>query len=63
LHERERSGEGQWVQANLLQAQIGLMDFQAARYLIAGEVPAQVGNDHPHSIPHERRLRQHRRLG
>jgi crotonobetainyl-CoA:carnitine CoA-transferase CaiB-like acyl-CoA transferase len=51
LHEREASGEGQWVQSNLLQAQIGLMDFQAARYLITGEVPAQVGNDHPHSMP------------
>ena len=51
LHERERSGEGQWVQSNLLQAQIGLMDFQAARYLMTGEVPPQVGNDHPHSMP------------
>ena len=51
LHERERSGEGQWVQSNLLQAQIGLMDFQAARYLATGEVPPQVGNDHPHSMP------------
>jgi formyl-CoA transferase len=51
LLEREVSGEGQWVQSNLLQAQIGLMDFQAARYLMTGEVPAQVGNDHPHSMP------------
>ncbi|MCZ7566217.1 MAG: CoA transferase [Burkholderiales bacterium] len=51
LLERERSGEGQWVQSNLLQAQIGLMDFQAARYLMTGEVPQQVGNDHPHSMP------------
>jgi len=51
LLERERSGEGQWVQSNLLQAQIGLMDFQAARYLVTGEVPRQVGNDHPHSMP------------
>lgn len=51
LLERERSGEGQWVQSNLLQAQIGLMDFQAARYLLTGDVPQQVGNDHPHSMP------------
>ena len=51
LHERERSGEGQWVQSSLLQAQIGLLDFQAARYLMTGEVPPQVGNDHPHSMP------------
>jgi len=51
LLERETSGEGQWVQSNLLQAQIGLMDFQAARYLVTGDVPQQVGNDHPHSMP------------
>src|ERR671931_960696 len=45
LLEREVSGQGQWVQSNLLQAQIGLMDFQAARFLMTGEVPLQVGND------------------
>jgi formyl-CoA transferase len=51
LYEREQSGEGQWVQSNLLQAQIGLMDFQAARYLVAREIATQVGNDHPYSMP------------
>ncbi|HET9045189.1 MAG TPA: CoA transferase [Burkholderiales bacterium] len=51
LLEREQSGEGQWVQSSLLQAGIGLMDFQAARYLMKGEVPGQVGNDHPTSMP------------
>jgi len=51
LAERERSGLGQWVQTSLLQAQIAMMDFQAARYLIDGEVPGQAGNDHPFSTP------------
>jgi crotonobetainyl-CoA:carnitine CoA-transferase CaiB-like acyl-CoA transferase len=51
LLERERSGRGQWVQSSLLQAGIALMDFQAARYLMKGEVPPQVGNDHPTSMP------------
>ncbi len=51
LLERETSGEGQWVQSNLLQAGIQLLDFQAARYTMAGEVPQQVGNDHPTSMP------------
>jgi crotonobetainyl-CoA:carnitine CoA-transferase CaiB-like acyl-CoA transferase len=51
LAERERSGEGQWVQSSLLQAGIQLLDFQAARYTMSGEVPAQVGNDHPTSMP------------
>jgi crotonobetainyl-CoA:carnitine CoA-transferase CaiB-like acyl-CoA transferase len=51
LLEREVSGAGQWVQSSLLNAGIGLMDFQAARYLVKGEVPEQVGNDHPTSMP------------
>jgi crotonobetainyl-CoA:carnitine CoA-transferase CaiB-like acyl-CoA transferase len=51
LLERERSGEGQWVQTSLLQAQVFMLDFQAARWLMDGEVPKQAGNNHPTSIP------------
>ncbi len=51
LLEREQSGKGQWVQSSLLQAGISLLDFQAARYLMEGDVPPQVGNDHPTSMP------------
>jgi crotonobetainyl-CoA:carnitine CoA-transferase CaiB-like acyl-CoA transferase len=51
LLERETSGKGQWVQSSLLQSGIALLDFQAARYLMEGEVPPQVGNDHPTSMP------------
>ncbi len=51
LHERERSGRGQWVQTSLLQAQIFMLDFQAARYLVAGEVAGQAGNNHPTGAP------------
>ena len=51
LLEREVSGRGQWVQTSLLESQIFMLDFQAARWLVDGEVPAQAGNDHPTSIP------------
>ena len=51
LLEREISGEGQWVQTSLLQAQISMLDFQAARWTVARDVPKQAGNDHPTSIP------------
>jgi formyl-CoA transferase len=51
LFERERSGEGQWVQTSLLQAQIFMLDFQAARWLAEGQVARQAGNNHPTSIP------------
>ncbi len=51
LLEREQSGEGQWVGTSLLQAQIAMLDFQAARWLMDGEVPPQAGNNHPTTIP------------
>jgi len=51
LIERETSGAGQWVQTSLLQAQIAMLDFQAARWTVARQVPGQAGNDHPTSIP------------
>ena len=39
------------MQTSLLQAQIFMLDFQAARYLMAGEVPGQAGNNHPTGAP------------
>jgi crotonobetainyl-CoA:carnitine CoA-transferase CaiB-like acyl-CoA transferase len=51
LLEREVSGKGQWVHTSLLHAQIAMLDFQAARYLVDGDVPTQEGNDHPTSAP------------
>jgi formyl-CoA transferase len=51
LFDRERTGTGRWVHTSLLEAQIFMLDFQAARWLIAGEVAKQAGNDHPTSIP------------
>ncbi len=51
LIEREQSSEGQAVETSLLEAQIFMLDFQAARWLIKGEVPPQAGNNHPTSIP------------
>src|SRR4029078_7469928 len=51
LHEREVSGEGQWVQTSLLQAQIFMLDFQASRWRMKKKVAKQAGNNHPTSIP------------
>ncbi|MGC2415157.1 MAG: CoA transferase [Stellaceae bacterium] len=49
LLERERSGEGQWVHTSLIEAQLFMLDFQAARWLMKGEVAGQEGNFHPTS--------------
>ena len=51
LIERGQSGEGQWVHTSLLEAQISMLDFQAARWLIDEDVAGQAGNDHPTGIP------------
>jgi crotonobetainyl-CoA:carnitine CoA-transferase CaiB-like acyl-CoA transferase len=51
LFQRTRTGVGRWVQTSLLEAEIFMLDFQAARWLIAGEVAPQAGNDHPTGIP------------
>lgn len=56
LIERDKSGEGQWLHTSLLQSQIFMLDFQAARWVMQGEVAPQVGNEHPTSVPTNRYL-------
>src|ERR1700726_4093340 len=51
LLEREKSKKGQHIETSLLQAEIFILDFQGARYLVKGEVAKQAGNNHPTSIP------------
>jgi crotonobetainyl-CoA:carnitine CoA-transferase CaiB-like acyl-CoA transferase len=51
LLQRQSTGVGQWVHTSLIEAQIFMLDFQAARWLIKGEVAKQAGNDHPTGIP------------
>jgi crotonobetainyl-CoA:carnitine CoA-transferase CaiB-like acyl-CoA transferase len=48
---RDRTGRGQWVHTSLVEAMVSFMDFQAARWLIDGEVPGQEGNQHPTMVP------------
>ncbi len=51
LVNREKTNEGQWLHTSLLQSQIFMLDFQAARWLTTGEIPQQAGNNHPTSVP------------
>jgi crotonobetainyl-CoA:carnitine CoA-transferase CaiB-like acyl-CoA transferase len=51
LHDRDRTGTGRWVQTSLLESMIAMMDFQAARWTIDGDVPGQAGNHHPTNVP------------
>src|SRR5499433_2757044 len=51
LLERESTGEGKWVHTSLLEAMLSMLDFQASRWLMSGEVAPQAGNNHPTGIP------------
>jgi len=51
LLDREVTGEGRWVHTSLLESMIAMMDFQAARWTVAKDVPPQVGNYHPTFVP------------
>jgi len=51
LLQRETTGKGQWVHTSLLESMIFMLDFQAARWLMQGDVAGQAGNDHPTSVP------------
>lgn len=51
LHDRARTGVGRWVRTSLLETMISMMDLQAARFTVDGEIPKQEGNHHPTLVP------------
>src|SRR5438477_11341546 len=51
LLEREVTGQGKWVHTSLLRAMLSMLDFQASRWLMSGQVAPQAGNNHPTGIP------------
>jgi crotonobetainyl-CoA:carnitine CoA-transferase CaiB-like acyl-CoA transferase len=50
LYERVKTGVGRFVHTSLLESQVFMLDFQASRYLMDGEVAGQAGNDHPMGV-------------
>ena len=51
LHERDRTGVGRWVTTSLLESMVAMLDFQASRWTMSGEVAEPQGNDHPTLVP------------
>ena len=49
---RERTGEGQYIDCSLLEAQIAALANQGASYLTTGYVPQRTGNSHPALAPY-----------
>jgi formyl-CoA transferase len=53
LHERERSGQGQYIDMALLDAQVAWLANVGSNYLVSGQRPGRYGNAHPNIVPYE----------
>ncbi len=53
LHRRDLTGEGEWIDMALLDAQVGVLANQAMNYLSSGNVPGRMGNAHPNIVPYQ----------
>jgi crotonobetainyl-CoA:carnitine CoA-transferase CaiB-like acyl-CoA transferase len=53
LRHRDRTGEGQRVEVNLLSSLLAGLVNQASAYTVAGSVPSRMGNAHPSISPYE----------
>lgn len=53
LHHREKTGQGQYIDVALLDAQLGWLANVAQNYLVSGQPPKRHGNAHPNIVPYE----------
>ncbi len=53
LSHRDRTGEGQYVEAALLDVQVACLANQAMNYLATGQAPGRMGNAHPNIVPYQ----------
>jgi crotonobetainyl-CoA:carnitine CoA-transferase CaiB-like acyl-CoA transferase len=53
LNHRNKTGEGQYIDISLLDAQVSWLINQGAGYLVSGDVPGRLGNGHPTIVPYE----------
>jgi CoA:oxalate CoA-transferase len=51
LHEREKSGKGQWIDVAMVDSQVALCENACTRYFATGQVPQPVGSRHPLMTP------------
>ncbi|RMI17281.1 CoA transferase [Pseudoroseomonas wenyumeiae] len=53
LLERERTGEGSYVELSLLDTSMGLMSYLAQNYWLTGKPPQRLGTAHPSLAPYQ----------
>ena len=54
LHERGRSGQGQYLDMALYDCGLALLHPQAANYFLNGKRPTGTGNPHPNLVPYDK---------
>ncbi|MDP9884567.1 formyl-CoA transferase/CoA:oxalate CoA-transferase [Sinomonas atrocyanea] len=53
LHERDRTGRGQWVDISLLDGSVSWLTYVASGYFASGETPKRYGSAHPTIAPYQ----------
>jgi crotonobetainyl-CoA:carnitine CoA-transferase CaiB-like acyl-CoA transferase len=53
LAQRDRSGEGQWIDACLFDSAVAMMASMNLNYLATGVAPGRAGNAHPNIVPYQ----------
>ncbi len=53
LFQRERTGEGRYIDLSLLDCQVSLLTYVAQYFLVTGEVPGPVGSAHASAVPYQ----------
>ena len=53
LAHRDKTGEGQQIDASLLDVQVACLANQAMNYLASGQQPPRLGNAHPNIVPYQ----------
>ncbi|WP_092619177.1 CaiB/BaiF CoA transferase family protein [Roseospirillum parvum] len=53
LDHKRRTGQGQHIDANLLDSQIAWLTYQAQNWLVSGQPPGRHGNGHPNIVPYD----------
>ena len=54
LAERQRSRQGQFVEATLFDTAVGLLHPHAANWFVNGQVPVLAGSGHPNVVPYDK---------
>ena len=53
LWERQKSGEGQWIDASLLDTMVSWQTYLAGNYFATGKNPQPLGGAHPNIVPYQ----------